>query len=91
MRSPNGTGRPHPYDVEAGDRRPARRDDFCELSRCQRARHCTAPRAADQRLAQVQASPQKVQDSIEKGYALIQQEARPDRARGAGASRDSAR
>ena len=49
---------------------------FCELSRCQRARHCIGnpPRCWNPRLSEVQRIPAKVQDSIEKGYALIQQE-----------------
>jgi hypothetical protein len=51
------------------------RHHFCGLSRCRRARHCIgnpplcwSPRLSEQRI------PAKVQDSIEKGYALIQQE-----------------
>jgi hypothetical protein len=49
---------------------------FCELSRCQRARHCIGnpPLCWSPRLSEVQRIPAKVQDSIEKGYALIQQE-----------------
>jgi hypothetical protein len=48
---------------------------FCELSRCRRARHCigNAPRCWRRRISE-QRLPAKVQDSIEKGYALIQQE-----------------
>jgi hypothetical protein len=47
----------------------------CELSRCRRARHCIGnpPRCWSRRLSELPI-PAKVQDWIEKGYALIQQE-----------------
>jgi hypothetical protein len=46
---------------------------FCELSRCRRARHCIGnpPRCWRQSIRE-QRLPVKVQDSIEKAYALIQ-------------------
>jgi hypothetical protein len=49
---------------------------FCELSRCQRARHCIGnpPRCWSRRLNELPRIPAKVQDSLEKGYALIQLE-----------------
>jgi hypothetical protein len=48
---------------------------FCELSRCRRARHCIGnPPLCWSRPISEQRLPAKVQDSIEKGYALIQQE-----------------
>jgi hypothetical protein len=45
----------------------------CELSRCRRARHCIGnpPRCWEPRISE-QRLPAKVQDSIEKAYALIQ-------------------
>ena len=48
---------------------------FCELSRCRRARHCIGnpPLCWSQRISELRI-PAKVQDSIEKGYALIQLE-----------------
>jgi hypothetical protein len=48
---------------------------FCELSRCRRARHCIGnpPLCLGPRLSELRL-PAKVQDSIEKGYGLIQQE-----------------
>jgi hypothetical protein len=48
---------------------------FCALSRCRRARHCIGnpPLCWTRRLSELRI-PAKVQDSIEKGYALIQQE-----------------
>jgi hypothetical protein len=48
---------------------------FCELSRCQRARRCIGnpPRCWSRQLSELRI-PAKVQDSIEKGYALIQLE-----------------
>jgi hypothetical protein len=48
---------------------------FCALSRCRRARHCigNSPLCWGQRISE-QRLPAKVQDSIEKGYVLIQQE-----------------
>jgi hypothetical protein len=51
------------------------RHHFCELSRCRRARHCIGnpPLCWSGRLSELQI-PAKVQDSIEKGYALIQLE-----------------
>ena len=51
------------------------RHHFCSLSRCRRARHCIGnpPRCWSPRLSELRI-PAKVQDSIEKGYALIQQE-----------------
>ena len=51
------------------------RHHFCELSRCRRARHCIGnPPHCWSRPISEQRIPAKVQDSIEKGYALIQQE-----------------
>jgi hypothetical protein len=52
------------------------RHHVCELSRCRRARHCIGnpPRCWSRRLSELARIPAKVQDSIEKGYALIQQE-----------------
>jgi hypothetical protein len=52
------------------------RHHFCALSRCRRARHCigNAPLCWSRRLNELPRLPAKVQDSIEKGYALIQQE-----------------
>lgn len=49
---------------------------FCELSRCRRARHCIGnpPLCWSRRIDELPRLPAKVQDSIEKGYALIQQE-----------------
>jgi hypothetical protein len=49
---------------------------FCELSRCRRARHCIGnpPPCWSPRISELPRIPAKVQDSIEKGYALIQQE-----------------
>ena len=51
------------------------RHHFCELSGCRRARHCIGnpPRCWSRPLSE-QRMPAKVQDSIEKAYALIQQE-----------------
>ena len=51
------------------------RHRVCALSRCRRARHCigNAPLCWSGRLSELRI-PAKVQDSIEKGYALIQQE-----------------
>jgi hypothetical protein len=48
---------------------------FCVLSRCRRARHCIGnpPRCWSRPVSELRI-PAKVQDSIEKGYALIQQE-----------------
>jgi hypothetical protein len=48
---------------------------FCALSRCRRARHCIGnpPRCWTRPVSELRI-PAKVQDSIEKGYALIQQE-----------------
>jgi hypothetical protein len=48
---------------------------FCPLSRCRRARHCIGnpPRCWSRPVSELRI-PAKVQDSIEKGYALIQQE-----------------
>jgi hypothetical protein len=48
---------------------------FCALSRCRRARRCigNAPLCWERRISE-QRRPAKVQDSIEKGYVLIQQE-----------------
>jgi hypothetical protein len=48
---------------------------FCELSRCRRARHCIGnpPLCWSRRISELRI-PAKVQDSIEKGYALIQLE-----------------
>ncbi len=48
----------------------------CELSRCRRARHCIGnpPLCWAPRLSELPRTPAKVQDSIEKAYALIQQE-----------------
>jgi hypothetical protein len=47
----------------------------CALSRCRRARHCIGnPPLCWSRPISEQRIPAKVQDSIEKGYALIQQE-----------------
>jgi hypothetical protein len=47
----------------------------CALSRCRRARHCigNAPLCWERPIRE-QRIPAKVQDSIEKAYALIQQE-----------------
>jgi hypothetical protein len=47
----------------------------CALSRCRRARHCIGnyPLCWSRRLSELRL-PAKVQDSIEKGYALIQLE-----------------
>jgi hypothetical protein len=47
----------------------------CALSRCRRARHCIGnpPRCSGRPIGE-QRMPAKVQDSIEKAYALIQQE-----------------
>jgi hypothetical protein len=63
------------------------RHHFCELSRCRRARHCIGnpPLCWGKRMRE-QRMPAKVQDSIEKGYALIQQE-RAAAARGGRAPR----
>jgi hypothetical protein len=49
---------------------------FCELSGCRRARRCIGnpPLCWGPRLSELPRIPAKVQDSIEKGYALIQQE-----------------
>jgi hypothetical protein len=46
---------------------------FCPLSRCRRARHCIGnpPRCWSRPVSELRI-PAKVQDSIEKGYALIQ-------------------
>ena len=51
------------------------RHRVCALSRCRRARRCigNAPLCWSRRLSELRI-PAKVQDSIEKGYALIQQE-----------------
>ena len=51
------------------------RHEVCALSRCRRARHCIGnpPLCWDRPISE-QRLPAKVQDSIEKGYALIQQE-----------------
>jgi hypothetical protein len=51
------------------------RHRVCSLSRCRRARHCigNAPLCWRRRISE-QRLPAKVQDSIEKAYALIQQE-----------------
>jgi hypothetical protein len=51
------------------------RHHFCSLSRCRRARHCIGnpPLCWSRPLSELQI-PATVQDSIEKGYALIQQE-----------------
>jgi hypothetical protein len=51
------------------------RHEVCALSRCRRARRCigNAPLCLGQRIGE-QRIPAKVQDSIEKAYALIQQE-----------------
>jgi hypothetical protein len=51
------------------------RHHFCSLSRCRRARHCigNAPLCWSPRISELRI-PAKVQDSIEKAYALIQQE-----------------
>jgi hypothetical protein len=51
------------------------RHHFCELSRCRRARHCIGnpPLCWSRRLSELRL-PAKVQDAIEKAYALIQQE-----------------
>jgi hypothetical protein len=48
---------------------------FCVLSRCRRARHCIGnpPRCWSRPVSELRI-PAKVQDAIEKGYALIQQE-----------------
>jgi hypothetical protein len=47
---------------------------FCELSRCRRARHCIGnpPLCWEKRISEQRRLPAKVQDSIEKAYALIQ-------------------
>jgi hypothetical protein len=49
---------------------------FCELSRCRRARHCIGnpPLCWEKRISEQRRLPAKVQDSIEKAYALIQLE-----------------
>ena len=51
------------------------RHRVCALSRCRRARRCigNAPLCWGRRISE-QRIPAKVQESIEKGYALIQQE-----------------
>ena len=47
---------------------------FCELSRCRRARRCIGnpPLCWERRISEQRRLPAKVQDSIEKAYALIQ-------------------
>ncbi len=52
------------------------RHHFCELSRCRRARHCIGnpPLCSTRELNELPRLPAKLQDSIEKAYALIQQE-----------------
>jgi hypothetical protein len=51
------------------------RHEVCALSRCRRARHCigNAPLCLGRPIGE-QRTPAKVQDSIEKAYALIQLE-----------------
>jgi hypothetical protein len=62
------------------------RHEVCALSRCRRARHCIGnpPLCWEKRISEQPRLPAKVQDSIEKAYALIQVEraaaAREDRA-----------
>jgi hypothetical protein len=50
------------------------RHRVCELSRCRRARHCIGnpPLCWEKRISEQRRLPAKVQDSIEKAYALIQ-------------------